>query len=116
MYIAKDTKIKSTVQKINLVADLIRKKNVNLAVYQLLFCKKKTSKILLKILNSALSNSQNFNNIILNNLFVYEVKVGKSITLKRSRITGKGRINSIKKHFVKVTIIIKEGNCLWDKK
>jgi large subunit ribosomal protein L22 len=41
-------------------------------------------------------------------LYVKEVRIGKSLTLKRSMVRARGRINRIVKPFSKVTIIVEE--------
>ena len=41
-------------------------------------------------------------------LYVKEVLVGKSLTLKRSMVRARGRIDRLVKHFSKVTIIVEE--------
>ena len=105
---ATDRLVKSSVQKINIIADLIRKENVNDAMLQLEFCKRKVSKDLQNILKSVIANSQNNFGMDIDKLYIKEVKIGKSLTLKRSMVRARGRINRINKPFSRVTIIVEE--------
>lgn len=106
--IAKDRLVKSSVQKLNIIADLIRKENVNEAMLQLEFCKRIASKTFKKILQSAIANSQNNFGLDIDKLYVKEVRIGKSLTLKRSMVRARGRINRIDKPFSNVTIVLEE--------
>ena len=105
---ATDKLVKSSVQKLNVIANLIRKENVNEAILQLEFCKRSVSKQLQNILKSAIANSQNNHGLDIDKLYVKEVLIGKSLTLKRSMVRARGRINRIIKPFSKVTIIVEE--------
>ena len=105
---ATDKLVKSSVQKLNIIANLIRKENVNEAILQLEFCKRGVSKQLQNILKSAIANSQNNHGLDIDKLYVKEVMIGKSLTLKRSMVRARGRINRIIKPFSKVTIIVEE--------
>jgi large subunit ribosomal protein L22 len=105
---ATDTLVKSSVQKLNIVANLIRKEHVNAAMLQLEFCKRGVAKKLRNVLKSAMSNSQNNHGLDIDHLYVKEVLIGKSLTLKRSMVRARGRMNRIYKKFSKVTIIVEE--------
>ena len=52
---ASDPMIKSSMQKVNLVADLIRGRNAMAALLQLDYCKKSVAVPIRKVLNSALA-------------------------------------------------------------
>ena len=106
--IATDKLVKSSVQKLNIIADLIRKEGVDKAILQLDFCKRAASKQLKNLLNSAIANAQNNFALDIDKLYVKEVKIGKSLTLKRSRVRARGRINRIIKPFSKVTVVLEE--------
>ena len=106
--IATDKLVKSSVQKLNIIADLIRKEDVDKAILQLNFCKRASSKSLKNVLNSAIANAQNNFALDIDKLYVKEVKIDKSLTLKRSRVRARGRINRIIKPFSKVTVVLEE--------
>ncbi|WPX96777.1 50S ribosomal protein L22 [Candidatus Bandiella euplotis] len=106
--IAKDRMVKSSVQKLNIIADLIRRERVDAAMLQLEFCKRIASKTIKKVLKSAVANSQNNFGLDIDKLYVKEVRIGKSLTLKRSMVRARGRINRIIKPFSSVTIVLEE--------
>jgi large subunit ribosomal protein L22 len=100
--------IKSSVQKLNMVVDLIRNTRVEAAANQLRFCSRSVSKPVLEVLNSAIANSENNNGLDVEKLVVDEVLVGKYRTLKRFRCRARGRGNMIEKPFSMITIYLKE--------
>ena len=53
-------------------------------------------------------NAENNNQFDIDNLFVKEAYVGKSIVMKRFRPRAKGRASPIKKPFSRITIILEE--------
>jgi len=100
--------IKSSVYKINLVINLIRRTTVEDAINQLRFCSRPISCKLLQVLNSAVANAENNHQIDADRLFVEKVLLGKYKTLKRMRYRARGRVNRIEKPFSRVTIYLKE--------
>ncbi len=78
------------------------------AINQLKFSQKRISKNILKVLNAAIANAENNNQLDIDKLFVKEIFVGKSLRMKRWRPRAKGRAASIIKPFSKVTIIVEE--------
>lgn len=103
--------VKGSVQKINLVADLIRNKAVHEAVLQLTFSKKRVAKELLALLKSAVSNAENNKMLDIDKLDVSEVLVGKSFLLKRLHARARGRAGRVVKPFSNVSIFVTErGN------
>jgi large subunit ribosomal protein L22 len=103
--------LRITPRKINLIARLIRNKDVNEALNILKFTPKKGAKLLFKTLNSAVCNAENNFKQERDSLYVKEVVVGKAMTLKRSVPISKGRTHPILKRsaHVIVTIGVKEG-------
>ena len=106
--IAKDNTIRVSTYKLKNIANLIVNLNVHKAVNQLKFSNKRVSLPVLKVLNSAIANAENNNQMDIDNLFVKEAFVGKSLTMKRFRPRAKGRASSILKPFSKLTIILEE--------
>ena len=106
--IAKDNTIRVSQRKLNIVAQSIVKLGVNAAVNQLKFNKKRISNNVLKVLNSAIANAENNKQLDIDNLFVKEAYVGKSLSMKRFRPRAKGRASSIVKPFSRLTIILEE--------
>ena len=105
---AKAKSIRTSGQKLNLVAKSIRGCNIKVAIDQLTFSKKRVSREVLKVLNSAISNAENNFGLDIDKLVVSEAYVGKSIVMKRMRARARGRAARILKPFSKLTILLKE--------
>ena len=106
--IAKDNTIRISQLKLANVARLIVNLKANKAINQLKFSQKRISSSVLKVLNAAIANAENNKQMDIDNLFVKEAFVGKSLTMKRFRPRAKGRASSIIKPFSKLTIILEE--------
>ena len=106
--IAKDNTIRVSQLKLANITRLIVNQKVNKAVEQLKFSKKRISQNVLKVLNSAIANAENNKQLDIDNLYVKEAYVGKSLSMKRFRQRAKGRASSILKPFSKLTIILEE--------
>ena len=105
---AKAKSIRTSGQKLNLVAKSIRGCNIKIAIDQLTFSKKRVSREVLKVLNSAIANAENNFGLDIDKLVVSEAYVGKSIVMKRMRARARGRAARILKPFSKLTILLKE--------
>ncbi|MDC2992175.1 50S ribosomal protein L22 [Pelagibacteraceae bacterium] len=110
--IAKDNMIRISPQKLSLIAKSIVNIKVDKAINQLKFSDKRISRNVLKILNAAIANAENNNQLDIDNLYVKEAFVGKSLRMKRFRPRAKGRAASIIKPFSKMTIIVEERSNL----
>ena len=106
--IARDNTIRTSQLKLANIARLIVNQRVNKAVEQLKFSNKRVSQNVLKVLNSAIANAENNKQLDVDNLYVKEAYVGKSLSMKRFRPRAKGRASSILKPFSKLTIILEE--------
>ena len=105
---AKAKSIRTSGQKLNLVAKSIRGCNIKVAIDQLTFSKKRVSREVLKVLNSAIANAENNFGLDIDKLVVSEAYVGKSLVMKRMRARARGRAARILKPFSKLTILLKE--------
>ncbi len=108
--LAKDNMMRVSPLKLSLIANSIVNKNVNFAINQLKFSDKRVSKNVLKVLNAAVANAENNKQLDIDNLYVKEAFVGKSLRMKRWRPRAKGRAGSIIKPFSNITIIVEERN------
>jgi len=106
--IAKDNTIRTSPLKLANVARSIINKKANSAINQLKFSNKRISNSVLKVLNAAIANAENNKQLDIDNLYIKEAFVGKSLTMKRFRPRAKGRASSIIKPFSKLTIIVEE--------
>ena len=105
---AKAKSIRTSGQKLNLVAKSIRGCNIKVAIDQLTFSKKRIAREVLKVLNSAIANAENNFGLDIDKLVVSEAYVGKSIVMKRMRARARGRAARILKPLSKLTILLKE--------
>jgi len=101
--------VRCSPRKIGLLLDHIKGKRVNLAIRDLSFTKKRISLDIKKTVQSAIANAENNYQYDIDNLFIKEAYVGKSIVLKRFRPRAKGRASQIKKPYSRVTIILSEN-------
>ena len=106
--VARAKSIRTSGQKLNLVAKSIRGNNIKVAIDQLTFSKKRIAKEVLKVLNSAIANAENNFGLDIDKLIVSEAYVGKSIVMKRMRARARGRAARILKPFSKLTILLTE--------
>ena len=60
-------------------------------------------------MNAAVANAENNKQLNIDNLFVKEAFVGKSLSMKRFRPRAKGRASAIKKPYSNLTIILSES-------
>ena len=95
-------------QKLNLVAGMIRGKKVSKALADLTFSRKRIAGDVKKTLESAIANAENNHDLDVDNLVVAEAYVGKSITLKRFHVRGRGRASRILRPFSHLTIVVRE--------
>ena len=100
--------IRVSPQKLNLVAALIRGKPVATALADLEFSRRRIAATVKKTLESAIANAENNHDLDVDALIVAEAHVGKSITMKRFRVRGRGRASRILKPFSHLTIVVRE--------
>ncbi|WP_394970296.1 50S ribosomal protein L22 [uncultured Croceitalea sp.] len=96
-------------RKMRLVADLVRGKNIEMALAILRFNSKEASKKLEKLLLSAIANWEAKNedgSIEDANLFIKEIRVDSGTMLKRLRPAPQGRAHRIRKRSNHVTMIL----------
>tara|TARA_Y100001970_G_scaffold25120_1_gene29993 strand:+ start:295 stop:669 length:375 start_codon:yes stop_codon:yes gene_type:complete len=100
--------VRSSSRKIALVLDYIRGKKADVALKDLDFTRKKAAQDVSKTVKSAIANAENNFQYDIDNLFIKEAYVGKSLVMKRFRPRAKGRASGIKKPFSRITIILEE--------
>ncbi len=100
--------IRSSPRKLSLVLNHIKGKKADIALRDLEFTRKRAAIDVSKTVKSAISNAENNFQYDIDNLFVKEAYVGKSLVMKRFRPRAKGRASPIKKPFSRVTIILEE--------
>ena len=105
---ATNKNIRSSARKLSLVCNFIKGKKADIALRDLEFTRKKIAKDISKTVKSAISNAENNYQYDIDNLYIKEAYVGKSLVMKRYRPRAKGRASPIKKPFSRVTIILEE--------
>ena len=100
--------VRTSPRKLALVCNFIQGKKVDVALRDLEFSRKRISKDVSKTVKSAISNAENNYQFDIDNLFVKEAYVGKSLVMKRFRPRAKGRASPIKKPFARITIVLGE--------
>ena len=100
--------VRSSTRKIALILDFIRGKKADVAIRDLEFTRKRIAHDVKKTVQSAVANAENNYQYDIDNLYVKEAYVGKSIVMKRFRPRAKGRASAIKKPFSRITIILGE--------
>ena len=100
--------IRGSERKLNLIAQLIRGKNVSRALIDLEFSRRRMSNEVKKVLESAIANAENNHNLDVDRLYVKEATVGRTVTMKRFRARARGRAAGIQKPFSNITIVVKE--------
>ncbi|EAU51076.1 50S ribosomal protein L22 [Amylibacter sp.] len=99
--------LRTSPQKLNLVAQMIRNKPVEKALADLTFSKKRISADVKKTLQSAIANAENNHGLDVDDLIVAEAYVGKNLTMKRGRPRARGRYGKILKPFAQLTILVR---------
>ena len=100
--------VRTSPRKLALVCNFIKGKKADIALRDLEFSRKRIARDVSKTVRSAISNAENNFQYDIDNLFVKEAYVGKSLVMKRFRPRAKGRASPIKKPFSRITIVLEE--------
>jgi len=101
--------VRSSPRKINILLKNIRGKKADIVIRDLSFARQRIAFEIKKTVQSAIANAENNNQYDIDNLYIKEAYVGKSIFLKRFRARAKGRASPIKKPYTSLTIILSEN-------
>ena len=100
--------LRTSPQKLNLVAETIRGKSCEAALAELQFSRRRISGEVKKLLESAIANAENNHQLDVDRLFVAEATVGKGIVMKRWRARARGRVGRIQKPFSNMRLVVRE--------
>lgn len=100
--------IRTSPQKLNLVAGLIRGKDAEAARNELSFSRRRIAGDVKKVLDSAIANAENNHQLDVDRLYVAEATVGRAFALKRFRARARGRVGGITKTSSNLTVIVRE--------
>ena len=95
-------------RKVQIVLDLIRGKDVEMATAILKHTKKRACEPLLKLVTSAAANAENNHGMAKDDLFISQCFVSPGPILKRIMPRAKGRMYRINKRTSHITIFVKE--------
>lgn len=99
---------RSSPQKIRLVANTIRGKNVSQALEILEHTNKKAAKLIKKTIESAIANAEHNSNLDIDNLKIKKIFINKGPTMKRISPRAKGRADNILKRTSHITVIVSD--------
>ncbi len=105
---ARSIMLRTSPQKLNLLAQMIRGKKVDKALTDLTFSKRRVATEVKKCLQSAIANAENNHGLDVDELIVSEAFVGKNLVMKRGRPRARGRFGKILKPFAQVTITVRQ--------
>ncbi len=97
-------KVRISPKKANLIAALVRNKNVKEAIDILKFTPKKGALIVRKVIESATANAEHNFKQKLDTLYIKEILVTEGITYKRSLPISRGRMHPILKRTSHITV------------
>ena len=100
--------IRTSPQKINLVAQGIRGKSCEAALNDLTFSTRRIAGEVKKVLQSAIANAENNQQLDIDRLYVAEASAGRAFVMKRWRPRARGRTGRIFKPFSNLTIVVRE--------
>ncbi len=100
--------LRTSAQKLNLVAASIRGLAAEDALTRLAFSPRRIANDVRKVLEAAIANAENNHNLDVDRLYVAEAFVGKSLTMRRFRARARGRMSRITKPFSRVTVVVRE--------
>ncbi len=100
--------IRTSPQKLNLIAELIRGKDAGRALLDLEFSKRRVAAQVKSLLESAIANAENNHGLDVDRLYIKEATVGRSLVMKRFRARARGRAGRIEKPFSNMRIVVKE--------
>ena len=105
---ARSIMLRTSLQKLNLLAQMIRGKKVDKALNDLTFSKRRVASEVKKCLQSAIANAENNHGLDVDEFIVSEAFVGKNLVMKRGRPRARGRFGKILKPFAQVTITVRQ--------
>ncbi len=100
--------IRTSPQKLNVVAGLIRGLDAQAARNELIFSRRRVAGDVRKVLDSAIANAENNHQLDVDRLYVAEATVGRAFALRRFRARARGRAGRITKTSSNLTVVVRE--------
>ena len=101
--------VRTSYRKVNNLLKNIRGKKADIAIRDLTFTRQRIAFDIKKTVQSAIANAENNFQYDIDNLYIKEAYVGKSLVLKRFRARAKGRASGIKKPYTNLTIVLSDN-------
>jgi len=105
---AKLSNYRQSPRKVRLVADLIRGKKVERAIQELDFVNKKVTKVVKKLLKSAVANAKHNKGLNEKDLLLKEVRVDSGPTMKRFKAGARGQAYPLKRRTSHISIALED--------
>ena len=100
--------LRTSGQKLNLVAAMIRGKKVDKALAELEFSRKRIAQDVRKCVMSAVANAENNHQLSIDQLVVAEAYVGNGLIMKRFMARGRGHAARLEHTFSNLTIVVRQ--------
>ena len=100
--------VRMSAQKVRLVVDLVRGRDVNEALTILQFTPKAAAKVVAKTIASAAANAEENYGLSAGDLYVAQIMADEGPTLKRGRPGARGRYKPILKRGSHITVVLSE--------
>ena len=100
--------LRTSAQKLNIVAQSIRGKPASAALHELTFSPRRVAREVKKVLQAAIANAENNHQLDVDKLVVGEASVGRAFVLKRFHARGRGRSAGVQKYFANLRVVVRE--------
>ena len=100
--------LRTSPQKLNLIAASIRGKRCETALAELTFSRRRIAGSVKKVLEAAIANAENNHQLDIDKLYVAEATVGRDLVMKRWRARARGRVSRIEKPFSNLRLVVRE--------
>ena len=100
--------LRTSAQKLNLVAQSIRGKSAEQALAELTFSKRRIANDVKKALQSAIANAENNHQLDVDRLYVAEASVGRAFSMWRFKARARGRVAYVQKYWSNLTVVVRE--------
>jgi len=101
--------IKTSPRKLNLVAQMIRGLPADRALHTLTFCRRRVAIEVRKVVQAAIANAEFNHQLDVDQLYVAQASVGKSVVMRRFHARARGRASRVEKTFSNLVVVVREA-------
>lgn len=105
---AKKKYLRVSARKLRLLADLVRGKNVQVAIDSLRFSNRKMADDIVAVIKSAVNNASQKQSVSVDKLYVKTILVDEGPTMKRIMARARGSADQILKRMSHLTVVVDE--------